>query len=527
MIRVEFRGYVYLMAQAGVARVACEVVHKDDDFTSDAISGVCSHVPNYRIERDDPAEWIGVYAVAIMGDGSQVLEWCTPAYVADCRDIAREKDVWQAWPMKMWRKTAIKSLARSGKIDTTQAPGLRSLVKMESESGESAGEVGGAVPETSSADAPSLGMAGLVAATKPEVIALDLGLEPDRQVMAKIEPDGTVVVDPVEAALPSPEPTDMPPEIGDPITRTEMPEMTVVGRIPPDVTVESVVVRKGPPPEAAVGDTDPEDPDYNHEGLSPEDKAEREAVEAQAKEDADEMAKEAIIAGEYANSDAAQEKKRLADEADQRRFEGRATPEDKEKSAVDYMAEAGMPDERNWADGRAYAHLINEKTKTSELGRSKNRKGVPGTFTYDRTPKGAAVGDQIQTEHGHHRVAVPHPTEKDRVAWLACNDEGHVIGKAGAGQAPITPAAAKAVSELPDPFPTKAEPTPIEQFKTELAEITRSSALVPLVKAWEDRVAAFDEAERQEFRDVFSVKQTELHEAKKAEREAMRAEASA
>jgi hypothetical protein len=364
-------------------------------------------------------------------------------------------------------------------------------------------------------------MAGLVAATAP-VAVIDPPVPSAPLAFEPMPPPEAV-----EAALPSPEPAEMPPDIGDPFTRGEWSG--------PDGST-TVVVRKGPPPEAAVGDTDPEDPDYNHEGLSPEDKEEREAVEAQAREDSDEMAKEVRIAEEAHNAPDAvakrerdrferrKELKRLADEADQRRFEGRATEADKEKSAVDYMAEAGMPDERNWAAGRAYAHLMTEKTKTSINGRSKNREGAPGTFTYKRTPKRAAVGDLVRTgARGYLRVAVPHPTEPGLVAWLSCNAEGDVIGKAGAGATPITPAAAKAASEVSGPFPEKAEPTPFERFYAELGAVEGASEFPDLLRKWKPHVDGLDDAEKDDFRESFLARQTELHAAKKAELAAKRA----
>lgn len=112
----DYKGEIELIYRAGaVASVKAEVVHRNDQFRYEpGAMEIPEHAPDWFGDR---GEMVGVYAYAVMKDGST-----SRVVMMSAADINKVKAVsktsksssspWNQWPDRMWLKTAIHQLAK-------------------------------------------------------------------------------------------------------------------------------------------------------------------------------------------------------------------------------------------------------------------------------------------------------------------------------------------------------------------------------------------------------------------------------
>lgn len=118
MMMPGYRGMVHLARNTGIVKsVSAEVVRKDEVFQVEyGLIRQLRHVPNFELkDREKEASWIGAYAVAIYADGSEpdfIYLTREKVMAAKSRSKAAESGPWVTDPEEMWKKTAIRRLAK-------------------------------------------------------------------------------------------------------------------------------------------------------------------------------------------------------------------------------------------------------------------------------------------------------------------------------------------------------------------------------------------------------------------------------
>jgi recombination protein RecT len=138
---VGYRGFAHLMYQSGMyADVGAEVVRSKDEFRQ--ILGTrreIVHVPGDIPEKDDPDTWRGAYGFTVSLAHNTAFAYLQKQEILLAR--ARSKS-WQAYkrdgkespwhtdPAEMWKKTAIRRLAKRSQTSTSdqRAPLLRAVM---------------------------------------------------------------------------------------------------------------------------------------------------------------------------------------------------------------------------------------------------------------------------------------------------------------------------------------------------------------------------------------------------------------
>jgi recombination protein RecT len=142
--------------------ITSQVVYKLDSFEYyvDENGEHIKHAPNFLSDRGAPYL---VYALAKTKDGGVYVEIMTADDVEQVRQVSRSKDSgpWRDWPAEMWRKTAIRRLAKRLPMSTD----LMDTITRDDELYELA------PPEPEKLPAPktSKRLAAAVAAQEPEV----------------------------------------------------------------------------------------------------------------------------------------------------------------------------------------------------------------------------------------------------------------------------------------------------------------------------------------------------------------------
>lgn len=174
--QVGYKGYLHLARKLGMVKDArANVVVAGEEFSADYINGIV-HKWSPDVDHTDESKYVAAYCVAWPTDGSDRPHFCVldrPQILAR-REVAMTKNIWNAWPDRMWRKTAVLTLFRGGEVEID--PLFAELMERDTEF-----EVG----EKKTVIATS-GVGAVKAA---------LGI--------------TAEVDPVEASLPSPEPAEV------------------------------------------------------------------------------------------------------------------------------------------------------------------------------------------------------------------------------------------------------------------------------------------------------------------------------
>ncbi len=112
----DYKGEIELIYRAGaVASVKAEVVHAGDAFRYvPGVMEIPEHAPDWFGDR---GEMIGVYAYAVMKDGSTSrVVMMSKADIEKVRAMSKtakaSSSPWTQWPDRMWLKTAIHQLAK-------------------------------------------------------------------------------------------------------------------------------------------------------------------------------------------------------------------------------------------------------------------------------------------------------------------------------------------------------------------------------------------------------------------------------
>lgn len=100
-----------------ISTLSTQIVHKNDEFSYDPGAGVLKHNPDWFGDR---GEAIGVYAMAILTDGSQQVEILNQTQLEKIRKVSKSGSdkqgnpigIWKQWPEEMWRKSALRKLAK-------------------------------------------------------------------------------------------------------------------------------------------------------------------------------------------------------------------------------------------------------------------------------------------------------------------------------------------------------------------------------------------------------------------------------
>jgi recombination protein RecT len=132
--QVGFRGLCQLAYRSErISAIWAEIIHKDDTFED--VRGTepkLHHVVNLKVDRDKSEEWLGVYAVGKMKEGSTVFRVLSRSDVYDRRaksktwtrdqenrakaeaegKLFEPTSLWSTFEKDMWLKTAIRSLAK-------------------------------------------------------------------------------------------------------------------------------------------------------------------------------------------------------------------------------------------------------------------------------------------------------------------------------------------------------------------------------------------------------------------------------
>ena len=127
------RGMIALAKRSG-QRIQVRPIFPGDIFTAhDDEVGV-----HFSYENAHPPEAEGyehlIEVVVIVRDESGVLldlHRCSKGYIADCRKVKGAGPVWNAWPLEMAYKTAIKSAVARGVISLTSDPATRQVLDEE------------------------------------------------------------------------------------------------------------------------------------------------------------------------------------------------------------------------------------------------------------------------------------------------------------------------------------------------------------------------------------------------------------
>lgn len=118
--QVGYKGFIKLAREFGdVGKVVAEVVLHGEEFEFDPVSGTVKHGFNPDLDRMDETKYRAVYAIAWPKDGGE-----PSAIVMGRSQVMSRKDagatkggMWEKWPDRMWRKTAIRALFSGGDIE--------------------------------------------------------------------------------------------------------------------------------------------------------------------------------------------------------------------------------------------------------------------------------------------------------------------------------------------------------------------------------------------------------------------------
>lgn len=104
-----------------LASLSCHVVYSNDNF-SYFIDETGEHIKHLPLLMGDRGEPCGVYAIARLTNGGIFSEVMTADQIEKIRQKSPSKDSsdspWRNWPDEMWRKSAIKRLAKKLPMST-------------------------------------------------------------------------------------------------------------------------------------------------------------------------------------------------------------------------------------------------------------------------------------------------------------------------------------------------------------------------------------------------------------------------
>lgn len=185
--QVGYKGYLFLARKLGMVKDArANVVVQGEEFSADFIEGKLTHKWALDADHTDESRFVAAYAIAWPADGSDRAHFCVldRKQVHARRAVAMTQTIWNTWPDRMWRKTAVLTLFRGGEVEID--PMFAELMERDTEF--------------------EIGQNKTVVATGGGVGAVKAALG--------------ITEDPVEASLPDPTPAEMPlddaPVYGDP-----------------------------------------------------------------------------------------------------------------------------------------------------------------------------------------------------------------------------------------------------------------------------------------------------------------------
>jgi len=115
--RLGYQGVITLLYRAGMKNITADIVYKNDEF--DYQSGLNPTLIHRPKIFEDRGEAIGVYAVATLPSGERAFKVLSKAGVMKFKEFSKSKaSEYSPWSPKndpelsMWRKTAIKQLAK-------------------------------------------------------------------------------------------------------------------------------------------------------------------------------------------------------------------------------------------------------------------------------------------------------------------------------------------------------------------------------------------------------------------------------
>jgi recombination protein RecT len=127
--QIGYRGLIELALRSGkVKRIDAELVYEKDHFEYE--KGSEDRLIHKPYLRDDPGEWYGAYALAVLNDGSLKTLYMSRQKILAIRDKASRASSpdspWNRWEEEMVKKTVIKRLLKTAhlSIETGIAVGL-------------------------------------------------------------------------------------------------------------------------------------------------------------------------------------------------------------------------------------------------------------------------------------------------------------------------------------------------------------------------------------------------------------------
>lgn len=118
--QVGYKGLIKLARQFGdVGKVKSEVVLHGEEFEFDPVSGTVRHGFDPDLDRMDESKYRAVYAIAWPKDGAEPAAIVLGRSQVEARKkvSATKGGMWNQWPDRMWRKTAIRALFSGGDIE--------------------------------------------------------------------------------------------------------------------------------------------------------------------------------------------------------------------------------------------------------------------------------------------------------------------------------------------------------------------------------------------------------------------------
>jgi len=150
---IGYRGFVELAYRSGqIASFQAEVVYANDEFDYElGLNPRLKHVP---FTGDDRGELRYAYAVVKLAGGGSVFRVLGPADIkkakASSRAASSSYSPWTTHPDEMWRKTAIRAIAKMLPL----SPELRDAVKQDDDDDENIGKAFGRATEVPAAVHP-------------------------------------------------------------------------------------------------------------------------------------------------------------------------------------------------------------------------------------------------------------------------------------------------------------------------------------------------------------------------------------
>lgn len=111
VLYVSYKGLTKLATDTGAVSFAvADVVRANDEFVFMGKTKEPVHSFNPNANRGGI---VGAYCLAKLHDGSFLTEWMDQAQIDKCREAAKTKYVWDAWPEEMMKKSVIKRASKT------------------------------------------------------------------------------------------------------------------------------------------------------------------------------------------------------------------------------------------------------------------------------------------------------------------------------------------------------------------------------------------------------------------------------